>query len=251
MRLAVVVLAALALALAAYGLRAGRSAEAPRRLLPEAVAWVRAGRPPRGARALELLRASLEDPPLPRAERGQSFLEVYGCASALCLSELEDEAEAICLRGFGARVPIFDYDTEPYRIWPESTSGLLALDLDGTTVCDAKTVRDASDAMCRYRSYGVAVVVITARPAPLGLPPLFERCVQAVFYNSSGRDVPAVKARQLLRAREALAPRAPRGSCVLLDDRPENVLAAGSAGCRGILARCHEVDWGLLIPPPR
>ena len=214
-----------------------------RRLLPVAVEWVREGRPGRGVEALETLRRSLDDPPAERS--GAGFVETHGEGGP----ELLALSRRLCRDGFGARVPIFDFDTEAYAIEPQYRNGLLAFDLDGTTVCDDATIIAASEAMCKYRSYGFAVVVITARSAPLFVPRSFERCVQAIFYNSSGRDVPAVKATQLSRARRALAPRAPRGSCVLLDDRLENVDAASSAGFRAILSRCSDVDWRTFLMP--
>jgi hypothetical protein len=242
-------------------------ATAPRRrLLPEAVQWVRARRRPRAydGPALLLLSLSLDVGLAPEGDAGDargSFSEAYGCDAA-CREALLADADLLCREGFGARVPVFDFGElvppsdsraekppveEPLRL---SRHGVLAFDLDGTTVrgCGYPRVEeDAAAAMRMARQFSFAVVVITARRAPVGLPRDFEPWVQAVYYNSSGRDVPSTKAKQLLRARQLLAPSVPTGNCILFDDRPENVRAANAAGCRGVLVRCGEVNQRLIL----
>jgi hypothetical protein len=211
-----------------------------------------------------LLSISLDGGLVPEGDTGDargSFSEAYGCDAA-CREALLADADLLCREGFGARVPVFDFgELVPPSDKGEGTPlveeslrpsrhGVLAFDLDGTTVrgCgDPRVEEDAAAAMRMARQFSFAVVVITARPAPVGLPRVFEPWVQAIYYNSSGHDVPSVKAKQLLRARQLLAPSVPTGNCILFDDRPENVSAANAAGCRGILVRCGEVNQRLIL----
>ena len=129
----------------------------------------------------------------------------------------------------------------------QTSAGVIALDLDGTTDCDdmdpvRELVREA-------KRRGFAVVIITARNSPrgvdcaaMGLP----NGADSLYFNAGGNDVVNVKARQLEHAHiRAGLSEAERDRSVLVDNRQENVDAVDEVGFRGVVATCGSLSGEL------
>ena len=133
------------------------------------------------------------------------------------------------------------------RIW----RGVIGLDLDGTVDCSSK--QTVIHTLCSFwREQGYAVVVITARGAPVNVPlGSIARGVEGpmdIYYNAHQTQIPETKLLQLQDAHMRYTPSpTPIANSVLLDDQHSNVQEALLGGARAYQVRCLDLPAGL--PP--
>jgi hypothetical protein len=131
------------------------------------------------------------------------------------------------------------------------STGVLALDIDGTTEC--RNMAPVRELVRRAKALGYAIVIITARSSPLGidLDAMGLHGGADIYFNFEQRNISQIKAQQLEHAHRRAGLTDPHQS-VLVDDIRQNIEAVVQSGFRGVLAPCgslcDELMQTILVP---